>query len=145
MDFAAGNYVENGPSPFRVHEAEAKPGELSYAMWIHLAGLISWVVAVLSSGVAFFVPALVVMVMWFARRHDSVYIDDHGREALNFQISLVILGIAAVIVGLLLCGVGLVVTIPAFGLLSVVGSIMGAVSAHRGEYFRYPACIRFIR
>ncbi len=128
----------------RHHEADVTPGDRTYAMWTHVGPLIAFGLTVVTSGVSFFVPALVALCLWLARRHDSVFLDDHGREALNFQISLVLLGVVAAVVGLLLCGVGILVTVPAVAVLGVVGGIMGATAAHRGEYFRYPACIRFL-
>jgi uncharacterized protein len=83
--------------------------------------------------------------MWIARKQDSPFIDDHGREALNFQISLILMGLLAVVVGIALCGVGLVITIPAVALLGIIGTVMGAVAASKGEYFRYPATFRFLK
>lgn len=136
--------AETPLDPTRLRDEQARSGEHIYAMWVHLAGLISWIAAVASHGIGFFVPSLVVAILWLARKSESPFIDDHGREALNFQISLVILGVIAVIVGAMLCGVGLVVTLPAVAVLSLAGTAMAAAAAHRGEYFRYPACIRFI-
>lgn len=136
-----------GPdAPFEPHfDAESAPSERTYAMWIHLASLLAWVLAAASQGIGFWVPILVAGVMWSARRRDSPFIDDHGREALNFQISLILMSFIAVFVGMMLCFVGLAVTVPAVAVLGIVGSILGAVAASRGQYFRYPATIRFIR
>ena len=129
--------------PQRLHDPHAERPERTYAMWIHLGALISWVLAAGSQGIGFWIPILVVVVMWTVRKKDSPFIDDHGREALNFQISMVLMGILAVVVGLLLCGVGVVITVPAVVVLGVVGTIMGAVAASKGQYFRYPATFRF--
>ncbi len=97
-----------------------------------------------SEGIAFFVPGLVAAVLWLVRRGDSPFIDDHGREAVNFQISLAILFVVAIVGGVLLCGVGWVFTVPLWFVLAFVGMVMGVLAARDARYFRYPACIRIL-
>ncbi len=91
------------------------------------------------------------IVMWMNKKDQSQYIDDHGREAVNFQITILIysfvLPIAAALIGIITCGVGLLLVIPAALLpyvLGLVGMIMAAMAAGRGEFFRYPMTIRFL-
>lgn len=87
-------------------------------------------------------PVVPALVMWLIKRHESPFIDDHGKEAVNFQISLLIY---SVIGGLLVpfCFVGVPVLIATY-VLGIAGMIMAALAANRGEYFRYPATIRLI-
>lgn len=88
------------------------------------------------------IPIFVALVMWLIRRDRSPFVDDHGKEAVNFQISLCIyylIGAAASP----LCGVGVPIIIAAY-ILGIVGMILAAVAAGKGRYFRYPACIRLI-
>lgn len=127
-----------------VYADDAADWERTYAMWCHLSALIAGWVVVFSDGIGFFVPALVVCVLWLLKRDESPFIDDHGKEALNFQISLAILFGVVVVVGALTCGVGLIVGLPLWAFLAVVGMIRGVVAAKRGRYFRYPACVRVI-
>ncbi len=95
----------------------------------------------------FFAPFLIVpivviaLIMWKKRRHESPFLDDHGREAVNFQISLVIYWAAASVLSPL--GVGIVL-LPIISGLGVVGTVMAAMAANRGEFFRYPACLRVL-
>jgi uncharacterized Tic20 family protein len=42
-----------------------------------------------------------------------------------------------------ICGIGIVI-MPVVWVFGLVFSIVAAVSANRGEYYRYPACIRII-
>jgi uncharacterized Tic20 family protein len=79
--------------------------------------------------------------MWLIKKDTSPFLDDHGRESVNFQISLLIYMILGGV--LTLCGVGFIIMV-AVPVLGLVGSIMAAVAANRGEYFRYPATIRLI-
>ncbi len=115
----------------RVADADLESWETTYAVFMHLTLLLASAV----------LPIVPVLIMWVIKRKDSPYIDDTGREVLNFQISLTLYMIAS---GLLIfCGVG-VLLIPAVYVLGLVGMIMGSVAAGRGEYFRYPMTLRFL-
>lgn len=113
-------------------------------MWTHLAGLIGGVAAALSVGLSLPIALLAVLILWLLKREQSPFVDDHGREALNFQISILIYALLVVpLAALLTCGLGLVLIIPV-AVLDVVGCVRGAQAAHAGHYYRYPACIRFV-
>jgi len=136
---------EEGERPRRRSDPDAEPWERTYAMWTHLAPMIAFVLVVASSGVVFFTPPLTALVLWLIRKGQSPFIDDHGREAINFQVSLLLLFVPAVILGVLLCGVGVLLTLPAWALLGIAGGAIGANAASRGEFYRYPLCFRFLR
>lgn len=88
------------------------------------------------------VPSLVgPFVAWIWKRDDP-YVDQQGKEALNFNISFLIYGIASAI--LILALVGLVL-LPAVFITWFVLVIVAAVKASAGEDYRYPLTIRFIR
>lgn len=99
------------------------------------------------------------LVVWLVKRHDHPFVDDQGKEALNFQISLSLYLVAGAVVltplvlvgallpvlpGLLLipvlvlAGVGLLV----FGLVMVV---LASIRANEGVSYRYPLTIRLVR
>jgi uncharacterized Tic20 family protein len=118
--------------PERIVDAAAAEWERTYAMCLHLSLLL----------VHFLMPVVPALVMWLVKRDRSPFVDDHGREAINFQVSLVLYGLAAVPL-MLFCGLGAVVLIGAY-VLGIVGMILAAIAAQRGEYFRYPATIRFL-
>ena len=65
-------------------EPGAREAERQYAMFNHIVGIAS----VASWGVPL-LGFFAVMAMWLIRKADSPYLDDHGREAMNFQISLI--------------------------------------------------------
>lgn len=99
-----------------------------------------WGVAMHLGGV--FLSWLVPLVLWLVFRGRSRMLDDHGKEALNFQITLFIaylIGAATTIIV-----IGFVILFLAW-LLSIVFSIMAAVAAYDRRPFRYPLTIRFIR
>ncbi|MDI1290124.1 MAG: DUF4870 domain-containing protein [bacterium] len=107
--------------------------ERTYAVFTHLS---------LGAVMVIAVPVVVPLVMWLLKREKSAFVDDHGKEAVNFQISLVLYNLAGLVL-LPICGVGAVVMVAAV-VLGIVGAIMGAVAASNGVLFRYPACIRFV-
>ncbi len=72
------------------------------------------------------------------------YVDHHGKEAVNFNISFFIWLIVALIVGLALFVVGALLTVPIVGIAWFVLVIIGAVKASNGEYYRYPFTIRLV-
>lgn len=88
------------------------------------------------------VAFIVSLVLWLMKRDESPYIDDHGREAINFQISLLIwYTVAALLTPV--CGIGVLVALVVI-VIAFVTSITNAIRANRGEYVRYPITIRFI-
>jgi len=116
----------------------AKPSssECQWAMGCHLIAL---------SGIVLPIPAVNFigpLVLWLVKRVDSVYIDEQGKESLNFQISLFIYEL--ICIALFLVGIGILLFIPllVFGFVCV---IVAAVKASEGSAYRYPACIRFIK
>ncbi len=90
-----------------------------------------------------FFSFIVPLVMWLARKDTSRFIDDHGRETLNFHLSITLYGLIGFAL-IPLCGVGVAVLVFAY-ILAIVGGIMACVAASRAEYFRYPMCVRFVR
>jgi hypothetical protein len=141
-----------GPAPPAQPPPPGPPGPLRpeeeriFATLIHLSGLL-WLLSF---------PGIVgVLLIWLLKRDRSAFVDAHGKEALNFQISFLIYGIgltALAIVGFVLTFilVGIFLLVPAVvasvGLivLQVVTAILGALEANRGGYYRYPLAIRFI-
>jgi uncharacterized protein len=136
---------DDHPPTERIIDPAAAEWERKYASWIHLAGLIGGIVAAFSSGISLPVVLVVVIVMWLSRRDESVFIDDHGREAVNFQISLLLYALILFPIAVVLtCGIGFILIIP-IAILAIVGTASASSAAKRGEYFRYPATIRLLR
>jgi len=117
----------------RLVDSQAEEWERTFSMFMHL-GLL---------GVHFGVPIVPTLIMWLVKREKSPYIDDHGREALNFQISLLIYFVGTLVAGFVTCGVGFVLVAGVYA-LGIVGMILAAVAANKGQYYRYPMTIRFL-
>lgn len=136
MSVAAGmGYAAYYPPPAARHrDAAATDSERTYTLFMHLAGLLGFVV---------FVPVVPTLIMWAVKKERSPFIDDHGREAMNAQISYLIYTLGLMAISPLTCWVSLA----AAGLMPIaalVFTILAAVSASKGEYHRYPATLRMI-
>ena len=89
------------------------------------------------------------LVVWLAKRDDSPEIDAHGKESLNFQISMLIYtaGLAVVCFILMFVLVGFLL-LPLFGvlhLLNLIFVIIASVKASEGKLYRYPMTIRLVK
>ena len=92
------------------------------------------------------------LVVWLIKKGDSPSVDAHGKEALNFQISVTIyLFVATVItVSLMLIVIGvlllplLLAALVVVPLLDLIFVIIAAVKAGNGEFYRYPFTLRLI-
>lgn len=112
----------------RVRDIRATDGERALAAAMHL-----WPLAIpLVLPVAPFIP----LVLWLAFRSRSPFVDDHGREVLNAQITMLLL--------ICVVCVGWVALVP-WTVMWLIALVAGAVAAAGGEIFRYPMLLRAIR
>ena len=89
------------------------------------------------------------LIVWQLKRTDLPEIDEHGKESLNFQISMLIYtaGLAVVCFILMFILVGFLL-LPLFGvlhLLNLIFVIIASVKASEGKLYRYPMTIRLIK
>jgi len=104
------------------------------AMWCHLAAL-----------AGFFVPlgsVLGPLVVWLTQRDKSPFIDQQGKEAINFQLSIMVYAAVCFLLILILVGFLLLLALSIGALILV---IVAALQANQGIAYRYPLIIRFIR
>ena len=82
------------------------------------------------------------LIVWLVKRDESPEIDAHGKEALNFQISMLIYNAIAAVFCLVLIGF---VFLAVLWILNAILCIIAAIKASDGEFYRYPMTIRFIQ
>jgi uncharacterized Tic20 family protein len=94
-------------------------------------------------GVFFHFPGHILgpLIVWLAKRHDSPEIDAHGKESLNFQITMLLYNAIAVVFCLVLIGF---LVLPILWVLNAVFVIVASIQASDGKLYRYPMTIRFI-
>jgi hypothetical protein len=113
----------------RLKDPYADATERQWSTFTHLTGIAAAVGPLLLTALP--------IVLWLIKKDESPYIDDHGKEATNFQLSMLLY---VVVFGLLTCGLA----VAFFVVLNVVCSTIAAVAANKGEFYRYPMCIRFL-
>ena len=88
------------------------------------------------------IPSLIgPFVVWLWKR-DIPYVDEQGKEALNFNISFLLYGVASALLIIVLVGL---VLLPIVFVTWFVLVIVASVKASAGEDYRYPLTIPFIR
>lgn len=128
----------------RIIDPDASDDERTLCLFGHLSAVLH-----------LFLPFIAIaapIVIWAVKKDKSPYVADHMKEAINFHITLVLysvlIPIVWAVVGVLTLSVGLFMLLPLFLVpyaLGLVGIIMASLAANRGEYFRYPMTIRFVR
>ena len=76
------------------------------------------------------------------------YVNEHGKEALNFQLTQFFIMLAGLAIGLITCSVGFVVTGPIMildAIFAIVMAIIAGLKAGNGEFYRYPLSWRIIK
>ena len=98
--------------------------------------------AMLCHLLAIFTGFLGPLIIWLIKKDESSFVDDHGKEALNFQITVLI---AMIVSGLLtfIC-IGFVLMLIVW-IVDMIFCIIAAVKASHGEAYRYPLTLRFVK
>jgi uncharacterized Tic20 family protein len=81
------------------------------------------------------------LILWIVKKDEIPSVDFHGKESVNFQISMTIYTIAAGLSIFLVVGF---VLLPAVLIVNLVFVIIAGIKASQGEPYRYPLSIRFI-
>ena len=109
--------------------------ERVWAIFCHLSSLVAFM------GIPFG-NVLGPLVLWLLKKGEMPLVDEEGREALNFQISMTIYTIVAFI--LCFVAVRFLLIFPII-LFNVVLVIIASVKTSNGEKFCYPCTIHFIK
>lgn len=105
-----------------------------WATFCHLAGLLSL------SGIPF-MGLIGPLVLWLLKKDQSSFIDDQGREAVNFQISMGIYMFVAGFLILALVGIPLLIGLV---LAEIILILIACIRSNEGALYRYPLTIRFL-
>jgi uncharacterized Tic20 family protein len=81
------------------------------------------------------------LIVWLAKRADSPEIDAHGKESINFQLSMLIYNVVAGILCIILIGIPILILLH---LLNIVFVIVASIKASEDKLYRYPMTIRFL-
>jgi len=81
------------------------------------------------------------LLIWLLKKDDDPFIDEQGKEALNFHISVMIYAAACIPLVFIFIGI---FALLAVGIGSLVLAIIAGIKANEGEHYRYPLTIRLI-
>ncbi|GAB2448265.1 putative Tic20 family protein [Conyzicola lurida] len=118
------NYQPTTPQPLSPSD------ERLWATLIHVGGILFY-----------FVPALV---GYLVLKDRGPFIRAHTLTALNFQLSMLIYWVAATVLAAITLGILSILYLAIF-VVVVVFSIIAAVAANKGETYKYPLTIQFIK
>ncbi len=125
--------VEMNKTPIEQQEPD-KDARL-WAMLAHLAGFLGYFLPVVGNLIG---P----LIIWQLKKDLHPYIDEQGKEALNFQITVVIAALVSLL--LMIIAIGFVL-MPVVIVGAVVLMIIAAIKTNEGVGYRYPFCLRLIK
>jgi uncharacterized Tic20 family protein len=90
------------------------------------------------------------LVFWLVKREEFPLVNDQGKEALNFQISMTIYAavgmVLSMVLMIILIGFFLMILlVVGVYVVEIVFVIMAAMAANKGRCYRYPITIRFLK
>ena len=108
--------------------------EKQWALICHLSGLSGYLIP--------FGNIIIPIVIWSMKKEEMPMVDEHGKEVINFQLSITIWIIISGLLIILLVGIPMLIVLV---ILQVVLVIIGALKADNGQLYKYPMTIRFIK
>ena len=105
----------------------------TWAMVCHLAMLVGYLIP--------FGNIIGPLVVWQLKKEESPFIDEHGREAVNFQICYTIYIFVAALSIFLLIGF---ILLPVVAIAQIIFTVIGAIKASSGESYRFPFIFRMV-
>ncbi|MCB9304458.1 MAG: DUF4870 domain-containing protein [Lewinellaceae bacterium] len=89
-----------------------------------------------------FGSVLLPLILWLVYKDKSEYVAYHAKEALNFQLTMLIGFVASAILIFVVIGIPLLIVL---AIVDLVFCIIAAMRANEGERYRYPYTFRFIK
>ena len=116
----------------------------NYSSIIHLSSFAGWFFP--------FGNVIAPLILWFAKKDESAFIDAHGKAIINFQISIMLyvflLALLIIPITFLTLGLGLVAILLAaipIVILKIILIISASINAGKGAYYNYPFSINFLK
>ena len=106
----------------------------NWAMICHLSAL---------SG--YFIPLgnlLGPLIIWAIKKDEFAFVDQQGKEAINFQLSMTIAYLVSCVLIILVIGIFLLGILAVYALVMI---IIASIKSNDGIDFRYPYVIRFVK
>lgn len=102
---------------------------------------VSGIAGIFAGGLLGFVGPLIIYLM---KKDESPYVASQAKEALNFQITLLLVSVGCVFLFLASCGVFFpIVFVPV--VLQVIFGVIAALAVRDGSNYQYPMNVRFLQ
>jgi uncharacterized Tic20 family protein len=108
--------------------------ERTWAMLSHFSALCMFIFP--------FGNILAPLIIWLIKKEEMSFVEDQAKEVLNFQISMTIYLLISGILCFILIGIPFVIGL---GIFNVIITIIAAISANDGKYYRYPINLKLIK
>lgn len=119
--------------------------ERQMAMFAHLSAILGGLLTSALGGWGTFLGPLVI---WLIKKDEMPFVNDQGKEALNFNITVAIVCVALLVLTFITLGIGALLTVPLMivvGIAWLVFTIIAAIKANEGVAYRYPFALRLIK
>ena len=118
---SSGYKSDDGAGPL---QPERSQDARNMAMLCHILGILGFIAP---------------LIIWLMERDRHRFVEEHGRDAMNYQISflLYLVALSVTIIGAFF--------VPVLMIVHVVLSIMGALKAYHGQPWHYPIALTFLK
>ncbi len=82
------------------------------------------------------------LVIWLIKKDEMPFVEVEGKEALNFQITILIAYVISMVLTVVLIGF---ILIPAVLIINLVMCILAGIKVQKGEHYKYPFALRLIK
>ncbi len=124
--------IQGTPEAQTQPEGEKLPADIrNMAMLCHLLGIFPGIFGLIGP-----------LIIWLVKKDSHPFINDNGKAAINFIISMIIYYMISFVLTLIVIGALL---LPVLVVLQIVFVIIGALRASEGKVYRYPIAINFLK
>jgi len=94
------------------------------------------------------------LIIWLVKKDQSPFVNQQGKEALNWGITITIAFVAVFVLSFLVVWIPFIgcvswmlscLIVPAIGVCNIVFGILSTITVNKGQPYRYPVCIRLIK
>jgi uncharacterized Tic20 family protein len=120
--------------PEQPPSTEVSSDDRMWAMFCHLSSILTLYL----TGMGFLGP----LIIWLIKKDQSAFVNYHGKEALNFQLTILIIELIGIATACIVVGIFILIGVAIYALIM---AIIAGLNANSGQHYRYPATIRFIK
>ena len=118
------------------HQIDIQPtkDERTWGMLCHFSAFIGFIFPIGN--------ILAPLIIWLIKKEEMPFVQDQGKEVINFQISITIYFIISAFLCIILIGIPIIIGL---GIFDFIITIIAAISSNDGKLYRYPINLRLIK